>query len=90
MFKEKVKGAFNNSDDNLLTPREKEILKMISDGCTSSEIAEKLFLSKRTIDTHRTHLIQKLNLKSLPELIKYAINYYSDEANNNNSKGRVS
>jgi two-component system response regulator NreC len=90
LFKEKVKGAFNNSDDNLLTPREKEILKMISDGYTSSEIAEKLFLSKRTIDTHRTHLIQKLNLKSLPELIKYAINYYSDEVNNNNSKGRVS
>lgn len=75
-FKEKSE---NKSDLNRLTPREKDILKMISEGCTSEEIAEKLFLSKRTIDSHRGHLIQKLNLKSLPELIKYAINFYSDE-----------
>ena len=60
-----------------LTQREEEILKLISKGLTSSEIAEKLFVSKRTIDSHRTHLIQKLNLKSLPELIKYSIDFSS-------------
>jgi len=58
-----------------LTPREKQILNLISEGFTSNEIAEKLYLSKRTVDTHRTHLMQKLNLKSFPELIKYAINF---------------
>jgi len=60
--------------DDVLSPREIQILKFISDGLTSNEMAEKLFISKRTIDTHRTHMMQKLNLKSLPELIKYAIN----------------
>lgn len=64
-----------------LTPREKQILNLISEGCTSNEIAEKLFLSKRTIDSHRTHLMQKLNLKSFPELIKYAINFSSEAKN---------
>ena len=58
-----------------LTPREIQILKLISEGLTSSEIAERLFVGKRTIDSHRTHLIQKLNLKSLPDLIKYSINF---------------
>jgi two-component system response regulator NreC len=66
-------------DNESLTPREKQILKLISDGLTSSEIAERLFVSKRTIDTHRTHLIQKLNLKSLPDLIKYSINFCMDD-----------
>jgi DNA-binding NarL/FixJ family response regulator len=64
-----------DTKDDSLTPREIEILKQISEGLTSNEIAEKLYISKRTIDTHRTNLMQKLNLKSLPELIKYAINF---------------
>ncbi len=66
-------------ENDLLTPREKQILHFISEGFTSNEIAEKLFLSKRTVDTHRTHLMQKLNFKSFPELIKYAINFSSIE-----------
>jgi two-component system response regulator NreC len=81
---EKVKELIDNFDkkaessgtrNELITPREEEILKLISEGLTSSEIAERLYVSKRTIDTHRTHLMQKLNLKSLPELIKYSINF---------------
>jgi len=62
-------------DIDILSPREEQILRFISEGLTSGEIAEKLFVSKRTIDTHRTNLMQKLDLKSLPELIRYAINY---------------
>lgn len=58
-----------------LSAREIEILKFIGEGLTSSEIAEKTGISKRTIDTHRTHLMQKLNLKNLPELIRYAIQF---------------
>jgi two-component system response regulator NreC len=84
MTEDKVKELIDNFDkkaersgtrNELITPREEQILKLISEGLTSSEIAERLYVSKRTIDTHRTHLMQKLNLKSLPELIKYSINF---------------
>ncbi|MGE5680227.1 MAG: response regulator transcription factor [Bacillota bacterium] len=60
---------------NSLSEKELEILKLIGEGLTSSEIAERTALGKRTIDTHRSHLMQKLNLKSLPELIRYAIQF---------------
>jgi two-component system response regulator NreC len=70
------KGVRGSSRNELITPREEEILKLISEGLTSNEIADRLYVSKRTIDTHRTHLMQKLNLKSLPELIKYSINFF--------------
>ncbi len=69
------KVLYPETKDDDLTPREKQILNFIAEGLTSNEIAEKLYVSKRTVDTHRTHLMQKLNLKSFPELIKYAINF---------------
>jgi DNA-binding NarL/FixJ family response regulator len=56
-----------------LTNREKEILKLISEGMTNNEMADKLFLSPKTIDTHRTNLLQKLGLKNTAALIKYAV-----------------
>jgi DNA-binding NarL/FixJ family response regulator len=71
-FEKKTERTRNGYE---LTPREEQIVRLISEGLTSNEIADKLFVSKRTIDTHRTHLIQKLNLKSLPDLIKYSINF---------------
>ncbi|MGE5354505.1 MAG: response regulator transcription factor [Acidobacteriota bacterium] len=58
-----------------LTQREIEILRLIGEGYTSNEIAQKTELSKRTVDSHRIHLMSKLGIKSLPELIKYAIQY---------------
>lgn len=58
-----------------LTEKEKEVLLLISDGLTSNEIADKLNISKRTVDSHRQNIMQKLNLNSLPELIKYSIDY---------------
>lgn len=58
-----------------LTDREEEILKYISEGLMSTEIAEKMFVSKKTIDAHRQHIMQKFNLKTLPALIKFAIEY---------------
>ena len=69
---EKRQGSFISEE---LTNREKSILNFISEGFTSHEIADKLKLSKRTIDTYRTNLIQKLHLRSLPDLIKYAIEF---------------
>lgn len=58
-----------------LTPREKKILSLISKGLTSKEIAENLYLSKRTIDTYRSYIMKKLNIHSLPEFIKYSIEF---------------
>ena len=59
----------------ILTDREKDILFLIGKALTSMEIASKLDLSKRTIDTHRNHLMQKLNLENLPKLIRYAVQF---------------
>lgn len=67
-----------------LTGKEEEILLFIGDGMTSTEIADKLFIAKRTVDTHRSHLMQKLNLKSLPQLIKCAISFSASKRKNAN------
>ena len=57
----------------LLTEREREILQLVAEGKTNKEIANHLNLSLYTVDTHRTHILQKLNLHSVPELILYAV-----------------
>lgn len=56
-----------------LTRREKEILQKIAEGKTSQEIADVLFISPRTVDTHRANLIQKLGVKNSAGLVRYAI-----------------
>lgn len=58
---------------NALTHREKEVLALIVQEYTSKEIAEKLFISKQTVDTHRINIMQKTDCKTLVGLIKYAI-----------------
>ena len=57
----------------LLTEREKGILKLIASGLTSKEIGDKLKISKRTVDVHRTHIMEKLKINSLADLIKFSI-----------------
>jgi len=63
------------SDDtyDLLTEREREILQLVAEGKTNKEIANSLNVSLYTVDTHRTHILQKLNLHSVPEVILYAV-----------------
>lgn len=56
-----------------LTGREVEVLKMIAQEYSNGEIADKLFISIRTVDTHRRNLLDKLNLKNTAGLVKYAI-----------------
>lgn len=56
-----------------LTKREEQILKLIAEEFTNHEIAKKLFISSRTVDTHRRNLIQKLNAKNTAGLVRYAI-----------------
>jgi DNA-binding NarL/FixJ family response regulator len=56
-----------------LTRREKEVLKLIVDELTNQEIAEKLFISVKTVETHRSHLIQKLDVRNTAGLVRIAI-----------------
>jgi two-component system, NarL family, response regulator NreC len=65
------RGAEDSYD--LLTTREREVLQLIAEGKTNKEIANLLNLSLYTVETHRTHILQKLNLHSVPELILYAV-----------------
>ena len=59
--------------EGLLTEREKEILALIAQEFTNQQIADRLFLSVRTVDTHRRNLHQKLDIKNTAGLVKYAI-----------------
>ena len=56
-----------------LTSRETEILGYIAGGMTNAEIAEKLFLSIRTVNSHRTNMMQKLNIHNTARLVRYAV-----------------
>ncbi len=58
---------------DLLTDREREILQLIAEGRTNKEVANLLNISLTTAESHRTHILQKLNLHSVPELILYAV-----------------
>ena len=60
------------SDNFLLTRREKEILLLLADGLKGPQIAEKLFLSPLTVETHRKNLFKKFNANSVQLLIKIA------------------
>ncbi|WP_017731942.1 response regulator [Nafulsella turpanensis] len=58
-----------------LTERELEIVKLLSLGISKKEIADQLFISPRTVDAHRSHILEKLELKGTVELVKYAIKH---------------
>jgi two-component system, NarL family, response regulator NreC len=58
-----------------LTEREREILQLSAEGCTNAEIASRLFISPRTVETHRTNLMRKLNLHNHTQLIQFAIQH---------------
>ncbi|MGE3802209.1 MAG: response regulator [Candidatus Kapaibacterium sp.] len=62
-------------EQTALTRREREILKLIAAELTTNEIAEKLFISPYTVETHRKNLIQKLNVRSLAGLVRYAVEH---------------
>lgn len=71
---ENVKADKRKTDEKkLLTERELEILKLIIEEYSSEQIAEKLFISKRTVDTHRTNILAKTDSKTIVGLIKFAV-----------------
>lgn len=59
----------------VLTKREKEIVYLLAQGLSTSEIAERLSVSPRTIDTHRSNLIQKLNLNNSADLVRFCVEF---------------
>ena len=61
--------------DVLLTRREREILALVANGLTNQQIADQLFISPRTVDTHRTNIMQKLEIHDLANLVRYAIEH---------------
>ncbi len=63
------------SEDSLqnLTGREREILQLIAEGCSNRKISEHLFISVKTVETHKANLMDKLNIHSIAELTKYAL-----------------
>lgn len=69
-----IKEDKKRKEDVQLTKREIEVLNDISDGLKSQEIAEKLFISERTVEAHRGNIMKKLQAKNMAELIKKAMN----------------
>jgi DNA-binding NarL/FixJ family response regulator len=68
----KKEAKITNASYDTLTSREQEIMVFLAEGLSSKEIAEKLFISPKTVDNHRTNILRKLNLHSTIELIRYA------------------
>lgn len=65
--------SFDDGFDHKLSKREIEILRLIARGKSNTEIAEMLFLSVHTVDTHRKNMLSKLDMHSVAELVKYAV-----------------
>ncbi|MFH2096787.1 MAG: response regulator transcription factor [Bacteroidota bacterium] len=77
-----LKGAINRTragaaspaqEEKPLTVREKEILQLVIEGISNPEISEKLFISIRTVETHKTNIMRKLGVSNMVDLVKFAI-----------------
>jgi len=65
-------AKITDADYGSLTPREQEIMRLLAEGLSAKEIAEKLFISPKTVENHRSNIMKKLGLHSTMELIRYA------------------
>src|SRR5438876_4033665 len=66
-------AAARKAEEDPLSDREREVLRLLALGHTNQEIAQQLYISVRTAETHRAHIMQKLRLSSRAELVRYAI-----------------
>jgi DNA-binding NarL/FixJ family response regulator len=74
LIRDFIERADRHGDDfELLTPRELEVLKLIAEGNTSKQIAAMLVISIKTVDRHRTNMLDKLGMRDRVELTRYAI-----------------
>ena len=69
-------GTENNDPLSSLSPREKEVLQLIAEEYTSAEIGKMLFISEKTVEKHRTKLMEKLNVRNLAGLVRLAVKYH--------------
>jgi DNA-binding NarL/FixJ family response regulator len=67
------KSKTHKQEISLLSKREIEIIKLWGDSFTNKEIADRLFISVRTVESHKNHIMQKLNLKTSVDLVKFAL-----------------
>ncbi|MBP2018175.1 DNA-binding NarL/FixJ family response regulator [Symbiobacterium terraclitae] len=68
-----VPAAGQSAEPCPLTPREREILILVAEGLTNAEIARRLFISEKTVQTHRSNMLDKLGIHDRTELVRYAI-----------------
>jgi DNA-binding NarL/FixJ family response regulator len=69
----KYKAETGLIENRSLTSRELELLKLFTTGLTNKEIADKLFISTKTVDCHKNNIMQKLKLKNTAEMVLYAV-----------------
>jgi two-component system response regulator NreC len=67
--------ALSGAGDDVLSERELEVLRLLALGHTNSEIAERLYISSRTVETHRANLQGKLGISGRPQLVRYALEH---------------
>lgn len=75
LLSQNTKAVSQNRELELLSEREIEIIKLICEGLSSVEIGDKLFISPRTVDTHRNNILQKLNLPNIAALVRFAMHH---------------
>jgi two-component system, NarL family, response regulator NreC len=72
-YMDRIKNGESSSSFDLLSIREKEVLEWIAKGYSNKEIAQHLVISVKTVESHKSNLMEKLGIKSRPELVKYAM-----------------
>jgi two-component system, NarL family, response regulator NreC len=72
-FLQMVKNGEEQAKYEILTDREKEVLILIAKGFSNKEIAEQLTVSVKTVESHKAHIMEKLHLRTRPDLVRYAI-----------------
>jgi len=75
LMTEEEKGRYQDPTYGTLTSREQEIMRLIAEGYSTKQIAEKLFISQKTVENHRTSIFSKLDIHSTLELVRYAAKY---------------
>ena len=73
LIRDYLDGRAHALPEDLLTPRERDVVKLIAEGHTSDEIGELLVISSKTVDRHRANVLEKLGMRNRVELTRYAI-----------------
>ncbi|ALS25145.1 response regulator [Paenibacillus naphthalenovorans] len=72
-YLERLKQGENTGPFDTLSEREKEVLALVAKGYSNKEIADQLIISVKTVETHKSNVMEKLKLKTRPELVKFAL-----------------